>query len=536
MQAAPHWLASGKSARGKEAAVLALAALVLVAAALARSFEYDEAYTFFLTAGVPRPHWPDAPFLAGTMRGVFHARAGLVAVARALRTTDVHPPLYFWAVDLWRRAFGDSLIVARLLSVCCALVALMGVVRLAVLSGIGVVPAVLLTLGCYGFAYTGVVARGFALAQALALWGFVVAVQGRGRARSAFAAGLLLGSATFCNYLTVFLVGPVLGWMVLERLAPDCVTRQPLRSLVLRADSRAAASGGASQARSAPERRWREAALVALGAGLSVPLDLWFFLAQRGSRVGQFPPFHLIPSLVRLARCFAGAVFGALPLYVPFPFSLAVGALLAALLVLVAAFVVARWRCIPGPRVLFALGALAPAAGLIALGMVFDNTPIELRYLAFATPFCALLLTGAAQTAAYGRVFLGAVGAVQVLSIAGLIFHPSTMQPARRSAAEAARLAGGGVVLVPYGNDGVGVVGPFIAEAPDDLRVLVVPNGTSAEELGLRLAGLDRVVLALLTPDAESKAAVPRIRAALRSLCRAERGGARAVVVFQGCR
>ena len=510
---------------------------MLVAAALARSFEYDEAYTFFLTAGVPRPHWPDAPFLAGTMRGAFHARAGLVAVARALRTTDVHPPLYFWAVDLWRREFGDSLIVARLLSVCCALVALMGVARLAVLSGIGVVPAVLLTLGCYGFAYTGVVARGFALAQALALWGFVVAVQGRGRARSAFAAGLLLGAATFCNYLSVFLVGPVLGWMALERLARDCVTRQPLRNFVLQANSRAAGTaGGSSQARSAPERRWREAALVALGAGLFVPLDLWFFLAQRGSRVGQFPPFRLIPSLVRLTRCFAGAVFGALPLYVPFPFSLAVGALLAALLVLVAAFVVARWRYIPGPRVLFALGTLAPAAGLIALGMVFDNTPIELRYLAFATPFCALLLAGAAQTAAYGRVFLGAVGAVQVLSIAGLIFHPATMQPARRTAAEAARLAEGRVVLVPYGNDGVGVVGPFIAEAPDDLRVLVVPNGMTAEELGRRVAGVDRLVLALLTPDAESEAAVPRIQAALRPLCRAERSGARGVVVFQGCR
>ena len=91
-------------------------------------------------------------------------------------------------------------------------------------------------------------------------------------------------------------------------------------------------------------------------------------------------------------------------------------------------------------------------------------------------------------------------------------------------------------MLVPYGNDGVGVVGPFIAEAPDDLRVLVVPNGTTAEEFGLRLAGVDRVVLALLTPDAESEAAVARIQAALGSLCRPERGGARGVVVFQGCR
>ena len=44
--------------------------------------------------------------------------------------------------------------------------------------------------------------------------------------------------------------------------------------------------------------------------------DLWFFLAQRGTRTGQFPPFEWLPGLVRLARCTAGAVLGGLPLYV----------------------------------------------------------------------------------------------------------------------------------------------------------------------------------------------------------------------------
>ena len=498
MQAAPLGLS-----RGKCAAVLALAALVLLAAALSRSFEYDEAYTVFLTAGVPRPHWPVTPFLAGAMRGLFHARAGLPSVAHDLRATDVHPPLYFWAIDLWRRALGDSLIIARLFSVCCALFALLAVARVARLSGIALVPAVLLTLGCYGFTYTGIVARGFALALALALWAFVCAIESPARPRKNLAAGLLLGAATATNYLAVFLIPPVLIWMTVRRA-------------------------------------WRDLVLTALAAGLFAPLDLWFFLAQRGSRTGQFPPFHLIGAMLRLARSFAGALFGALPLYVPFPLSIALGLALAILLVLVIAFVVARWRHSPGPRLLFALAALAPAAGLILLGLVFNNTPIELRYLAFATPFCALLLAGAAQTALHGRAFLCAVGLAQGAAIAGLILHPATMQPARRTAAEAARLAQGGgvggVVLVPYGNDGAGLVGPFVAEAPDNLRILVVPDGTTPAQLKARLAGIDRAVLALPTPDAESTGAVPAIVNALVSLCWIQHGGAGDVAVFRRCR
>ena len=36
--------------------------------------------------------------------------------------------------------------------------------------------------------------------------------------------------------------------------------------------------------------------------------------------------------------------------------------------------------------------AVAPPIGLLLLGAVFNNTPIELRYLSFGLPFVALLL------------------------------------------------------------------------------------------------------------------------------------------------
>src|ERR1700734_4029176 len=85
--------------------ILPLCAVVLVATAWLRGAEYDEQYTLFLTAGVPRPDWPITVFPAGLARDIQAGHAGLIAIARDLRPTDVHPPLYFWLVSLWRDAF-----------------------------------------------------------------------------------------------------------------------------------------------------------------------------------------------------------------------------------------------------------------------------------------------------------------------------------------------------------------------------------------------------------------------------------------------
>ena len=97
--------------------MLFLAALVLTASAWQRGAEYDEQYTLFLTAGTPRPDWPETAFPAGTVTATQTGHASLAGIARDLRATDVHPPLYFWAASVWREAFGRSLFAIRLLSV-----------------------------------------------------------------------------------------------------------------------------------------------------------------------------------------------------------------------------------------------------------------------------------------------------------------------------------------------------------------------------------------------------------------------------------
>jgi hypothetical protein len=151
--------------------------------------------------------------------------------------------------------------------------------------------------------------------------------------------------------------------------------------------------------------------------------------------------------------------------------------------------------------------AVAPPVGLMLLGFVFDNTPIELRYLSFGLPFVALLMAWALP-----RGVLSVVLVVQFASVAGLLLSPRTMQPARAVAAEAVRLVGDGVVLVPRGNDGVGIVGAFGIEAPPALPMLVIGP---ADPVAERIGAYRRVAVAVMAQDRDSVATIGVLRAVL---------------------
>jgi hypothetical protein len=448
---------------------LPVCCLVLGLVAWCRGAEYDEQYTLFLTAGVPRPDWPEDGFPAGLARVLQSGRAGPMTIGWDLRVTDVHPPLYFWLLAPWRAVFGPGLAAARGLSV------LMGTVTLG-LTGVaaarlGVPPAraMLLTLGCYGFAYTNAIARGFSLAMLLIMAGTVLTLH-PGRTWRLTLSGLLLGLATFSNYLALFSAAAVLLAAAIRR-------------------------GGA-------------ATLAAMSGFLLFPIvDLWWFLAQRGSRDGQFPPFHWLSGLTRLANRLAGAILGGLPLYVPYWASTWISLALGTFLLVLAWRMVRGWL---GGALVAPLAAAATPLGLLLLGALFDNTPIELRYLAFSLPFLGIMLAGT-----LGPRIRRALMAVQVLSIAGLIAAPETMQPARAAAVAAAALAGDGVVLLPRGNDGVGIVGAFAIEAPPGLTILPLSAGEDAARITVRLAPWRRVVLVAMAQDDAGRAAITNARTVL---------------------
>ena len=474
--------------RKDRAILLALVpcAAVLILTAWVRSAEYDEQYTLFLTAGVPRPDWPETAFPAGLARSLQAGRSGLATIAHDLRVTDVHPPLYFWVLSLWRHAAGDSLFAARLLSVVCALGCLALTGWIARTAQVPAVRAMLLTLGCYGFAYTAAIARGFALAELLILGGAALLLTARGTARFAVAGGLL-GAAVLTNYLAVFAAGGCLAWSILARW--------PLS----RAGARLAGPAAAT-----------------LGFLIPTSAAAWWFVAQKDSRHGQFPPFELARGLFRMAERMAGAVLGGLPLYVTGAYGRALSAVLAVLLLAAVVTAVRRWPP-GGPVWMFGLAAAATPAGLLGLGFVFDNTPIEVRYLTFSLPFAALLLA-----ATLGPRLLAALAVVQAASVAGLLAAPRTMQPARAAARAVVALAGGGVVLLPRGNDGVGVTGAFAIESPPSLPLLVVPNTDSPTHILARLAPWHRAILVPIAQDDASQAAAAAMRAAMLSPDRRE--------------
>ena len=468
--------------------LLLFSACVLTGIAAGRGAEYDEGYTVFLVSGAPRPAWPTTPFRAGDQRVWFDGHSTPGRIVHDLRKDDVHPPLYFWAAAGWRALFGPDLFVLRLMSVLCGVITLGLLAGVAVEVGVPPLVAMLLTLGCYGFAYTEAVTRDFTLAELLTVGGvwLLLAAVRRGGVAMALAGGLALGLASLSNYLTSFIAAAALLWLLL--------------------------------------RTWRRPAMwLAGGLGFAalLPADLFFFLAQRDSRDGQFPPFHLLPSLKRLAQYSAANVFGGLPLYADGVLRWVIGAALSLLLVGLVGLIALRWGRIarPGTRWLPALAAVASPIGLIVLGIVFNNTPIELRYIAYATPFFALLLAGAFESLppARGAALLVLVLTLQAASLVGLAHMPQTMQPQAQATREAAALAGPeGLVLIPRGNDGVGVVGAVIQSAPDWLRLLVVPRDASADAVRAQALRSPKVVLAMIPVDDDSRATLPQMQAAFQ--------------------
>jgi Dolichyl-phosphate-mannose-protein mannosyltransferase len=537
--------------------VLMIAALLLIAVAWLRSAEYDEQYTLFLTGGVARPIWGSDAITAREVQALQHGRAGSSAIARDLRATDVHPPLYFWTIAEWRRLMGNSLFVARLASVLFSLVTLGLIAIIARSVGIPPVAAILLTVGCYGFAYTGATARAFAMAQMLSVAGVAVLITARSRSWLSFAAGVLLGAATFTNYLAAFVACAALLYAVIARseatrkvlhLDGDCrvtalLTRNHEQTVprAIRKGRRGwPAFAGHDECRFHPARLRHQAGVelaMTMGFALWLPADLWFFLVQRQTRVGQFAPFEAMPTLARLAQYSAANLFGGLPLYLHGVVRTAITVALAVLSVGLVALIILRWHRIvtPETRWLLVMTAAAPPIGLLLLGVVFDNSPIELRYLAFATPFVGLLL--AAALPRYARY---AVLAIQAIALVGLITRPETMQPARATAVAAASLVHDGVVLLPHGNDGVGIVGAFAVESPPTLRLLVIGREETPAEIRARASRYPRAVLALLGQDAASRATLPIMRQAFAGPCWRAAGAAFNVLAFdracgEGC-
>ncbi|MDE8348316.1 MAG: glycosyltransferase family 39 protein [Acidocella sp.] len=458
-------------------ATLLFAAAVLTTIAYVRPPEYDEAYSIFLTSAHARPPWPTGVFTPTQVRALFIGNPGLGQIATDLRTGDVHPPLYFWLLDQWRHISGPGWFAARLLSVLVSLVGLIALGWAARLLKTPVLATILITLLAYGFAYTSITARGFALAQFFNLLGFALYVRHSrvGKSLPSFAAGLAFGAASFSNYLAIFTPLGLLG-----------------SQLIIHSTRGLHASGS----------RLSTVLTTSLGIACFIPADLYFFLAQRGSRTGQFAPFHLVHALELLAKDQAAALFGGLPLYAGSFAPLVIIAL--AVLSIVCAIAIIKHHNAARFTPTLTLTAAATPLGLLALGVIFNNTPIEIRYCAFSLPYIGLLCASIKPATLRNALLF-----TESLGIIGLAFAPATAQP-QAAAAVAANSNAHILVLLPYGNDGVGIPGPFIAAAQPAMRIILIHGATLPD-----LSAEPRVILATLMLDDASKTAIPKIESEL---------------------
>jgi hypothetical protein len=452
------------------AATFLFAAALLTTIAALRPPEYDEAYSIFLTTAHARPPWPTNIFTPGDVQQFFTGHPSFTQIVNNLRSGDVHPPLYFCLLNEWRHLTNPSWFAARLFSVLISLAGLTALASTARLMKIPVIPTILITLLAYGFAYTSITARGFALAQALNLLGFALFAR-HGRASGnllTFAAGVTFGAASFTNYLAIFTPLGLLASQFFTRLS----------------------------------RHGRESGhprlTFLLGIAIFLPADLYFFLAQRSSRTGQFTPFHLTHALKLLAKDQAAALFGGLPLYAGNFTPLVIIALAALSIICLIAILKHR----SPTTTTLALTAAATPLGLLTLGIIFNNTPIEIRYCAFGLPFIGLLCAQIKPT-----ILRNTLIATEALAIIGLALAPSTAQP---QAATAAQAPPNILILLPTGNDGVGIPGPFIEAARRNQRIILIHAAILPD-----LSAEPRITLATLTIDNESKQAIPSIEAEL---------------------
>jgi hypothetical protein len=200
---------SGLSERRIAAVIIACAALLACIHLRNASIWYDEAITLLTTSGHAQVDWS-----LGVMQ--FHPTANLGKILLDLRNQDVHPPLYFWALAIWRVLFGASLEVARSFSACFVFATLALLFRVAQQLGVrpAWVPVALYATSSAGtwYAYD---ARPYAMATFL-----IVLTQFLAYRKSRWA-GVCATAGVATHYFAALCVGPVLALECLKRRRTD---------------------------------------------------------------------------------------------------------------------------------------------------------------------------------------------------------------------------------------------------------------------------------------------------------------------------
>ncbi len=365
-----RWRLAGHRELALLLALLAVAAVVRLPGVLSRSIWYDETISLLTSAGHAEPPWPESPRPAAEAQELFAGRVSPRRLVEDVRRYAVHPPGYYWALSIWRNHAGFSLESSRAFSLICSLGAVLTLYLL--LRAAKVEGALFMTLVyalSTGAVHSGHEARAYALAGWLILTAAWLGYRAgelarRSRIRAAacaLAVALAGGLAFHVNYLTLFPVAAVVGWLAI------CLWR----------DSRTLALA-------------TPVITLAIGA-----LGRTTLLEQLDQRPKQLSGFVGFPSELLNLLTMNVQVLG-----IPLPgggwqISTAVAlGLFVALLGLTLVQIYRRWPEV-NRRLWLLVVALAtvPSAGMMLLDMAFDKHLHASRYVNLAGPALAVLVS-----------------------------------------------------------------------------------------------------------------------------------------------
>ncbi|MEM9090656.1 MAG: hypothetical protein AAGC93_18150 [Cyanobacteria bacterium P01_F01_bin.53] len=361
--------------------LLMVAIGVRIPGLVSRAIWYDESITLLETAGHAIPNWPQQPIPASIAQEKFEGTPTFVKLADDLRRTDVHPPVYYWLLSLWRRWLGFSIETARLFSLICSIGTVLSLYCLLKAGKFeqSFVPTLVYALST-GAVLMGHEARAYALASLFiglgALFAYLasemtsernsrqVVHKSRSDNKSrlviyAVAMALCCGVAFQTNYLALFPVSIILLWFVIYL--------------------------------------WSTLRLLTLFFPM-MAVSIWLigfpsFLTQLSARPQAAAGFiGFLPEVGKILKMNIGVVWT--PIFDSSGLTVVFGGVLIVLLGTSFRQILGYWSNTNRKLLLLLLGlALSPSVGLFLMDVLSDKNLNAYRYLLFAGPALTALLT-----------------------------------------------------------------------------------------------------------------------------------------------
>jgi uncharacterized membrane protein len=199
---------------------------------------HDEAITLLDIAGNPTPNWPAGLHRVSDFLVFFSGTGEIKDIPDVLIRTDVHPPVYYFVANVWSQIFGNDIFSVRVLSALMAGGTMFLVWRTFFQQGdenkevsYGAFTALLLMIISPTFSYVALNARGYSVAMFLVasviFLAHLLINKTEENPKQVFAlltgAGVLSALAFLTNYMTIFVVGPVLLFLALRNIRQHAV-------------------------------------------------------------------------------------------------------------------------------------------------------------------------------------------------------------------------------------------------------------------------------------------------------------------------